>query len=225
MGLRAVVAGLAVDVYVHWNLARRFDTLTGRASPHISPGQVFRVEAVLALAAIVLVLLVRRRMSMAVAALLVAAGGWPRCWCTATSTSALSAHYRTCTTELVCGEDNQRRGRGCRRDSSTDPLVPADRDRPCWQLSAIRPTRPSAEPGNGADERMVSWPLDRICPVLFTAGCEKGRTTGTAGCSRCERGRLVAAATLSDAARLADLYLARQALLACTASRPRSGHR
>ena len=75
MGLRAVVAGLAVDVYVHWNLARRFDSLKGSASPHISQGQVFRVEAVLALAAIVLVLLVRRRMSVAVTALLVAAGG------------------------------------------------------------------------------------------------------------------------------------------------------
>jgi len=73
--LRAVVVvGLAVDVFVHWHLAPRFDSLKGSASPHISQGQLFRVEAVLALIAIVLVLLVRRRTSMAVA-LLVAAGG------------------------------------------------------------------------------------------------------------------------------------------------------
>ena len=69
-----VVVGLAVDVYVHWHLAPRFDSLKGSASPHISQGQLFRVEAVLALIAIVLVLLVRRRTSMAIA-LLVAAGG------------------------------------------------------------------------------------------------------------------------------------------------------
>ena len=37
------------------NLAPRFDSLKGSASPHISQGQLFRVEAVLALIAIVLV--------------------------------------------------------------------------------------------------------------------------------------------------------------------------
>lgn len=67
-------AGLGIDAYVHWHLGPRFDTLKASASPHVSQGQLFRVEAVLALLPMVLVLLVRRR-SAAAFALLVAAGG------------------------------------------------------------------------------------------------------------------------------------------------------
>jgi hypothetical protein len=69
-----VVAGLAFDSYVHWHLAPGFDGVTGTASPHISQGDLFRVESALALIAILMVLLVRRRFA-AVFALLVAAGG------------------------------------------------------------------------------------------------------------------------------------------------------
>jgi hypothetical protein len=67
-------AGLGVDAYVHWHLAPGFDTLTGAASPHISQGQLFRLEAVLAVIAMLLVLLVRNRLG-ALVAFLVAAGG------------------------------------------------------------------------------------------------------------------------------------------------------
>jgi hypothetical protein len=67
-------AGLAVDAYVHWHLAPSFDTLTGTASPHISQGQLFRLEACLALIAMLLVLVSRRRLAAAVA-FLTAAGG------------------------------------------------------------------------------------------------------------------------------------------------------
>jgi hypothetical protein len=68
------VAGLGVDGYVHWNLAPRFDTLTGTASPHISQGELFRLEAALSLIAVLLVLLTRHRFA-AVVAFLIAAGG------------------------------------------------------------------------------------------------------------------------------------------------------
>jgi hypothetical protein len=67
-------AGLGVDAYVHWQLAPGFDTLTGAASPHISQGQLFRLEAALSLIAMLLVLLTRNRLGAA-AALLIAAGG------------------------------------------------------------------------------------------------------------------------------------------------------
>jgi hypothetical protein len=67
-------AGLAVDAYVHWHLAPTFDTLTGSGSPHISQGQLFRLEAVLALIAMLLVLVTRHRVGAAFA-LLTAAGG------------------------------------------------------------------------------------------------------------------------------------------------------
>jgi hypothetical protein len=67
-------AGLAVDVYVHWHLAPGFDTLKGSGSPHISQGQLFRLEAAAALFAVVLILLVRSRAAAAFA-FLVAAGG------------------------------------------------------------------------------------------------------------------------------------------------------
>jgi hypothetical protein len=71
--LAVTVAGLIVDVYVHWHLAARFDTLKGTASPHVSQGQLFRLEAILALLAIVL--LVARRRAGAIVALVVTAGG------------------------------------------------------------------------------------------------------------------------------------------------------
>ena len=66
--------GLGIDTYVHWHLAPSFDTLTGHGSPHVSQGQLFRVEAGLALVAMLLVLLLRRR-SAAALAVLVAGGG------------------------------------------------------------------------------------------------------------------------------------------------------
>jgi len=67
-------AGLAVDAYVHWDLAPNFDSLTGAASPHISQGQLFRLESILALLAMFLVVVTKRRFA-ALAAFLIAAGG------------------------------------------------------------------------------------------------------------------------------------------------------
>lgn len=72
--LLVTAAGLAVDGYVHWHLAARFDSLVGRGSPHLSQGTLFRVEAVLALAAMLFLLLSRRRAALWVA-FAVAAGG------------------------------------------------------------------------------------------------------------------------------------------------------
>ena len=68
-------AGLGVDAYVHWQLAPGFDTLTGAASPHFSQGQLFRLEAVLAVIAILLVLLLTRNRLGALVAFLIAVGG------------------------------------------------------------------------------------------------------------------------------------------------------
>ena len=65
-----VVAGLAVDAYVHLHLASGYD-LNAAA---VSEGALFRVEAVLAALAAVLVVVTRRPIG-AVVALLVAAGG------------------------------------------------------------------------------------------------------------------------------------------------------
>ena len=69
-----VAAGLGVDAYVHWQLAPGFDGIQGTASPHISQGGLFLLEAILALVALVLVLLTRSRLG-ALVAFLVAAGG------------------------------------------------------------------------------------------------------------------------------------------------------
>lgn len=63
-------AGLAIDAYVHFDLAAGYD-LNAAA---ISQGALFRVEAGLAAIAALLVLLVRGRL-VALLALLVAAGG------------------------------------------------------------------------------------------------------------------------------------------------------
>jgi hypothetical protein len=67
-------AGLGVDAYLHWQLAPNFDTLIGTASPHISQGGLFRLEAILAVIAMLLLLLTRRRPA-ALLAFLIAAGG------------------------------------------------------------------------------------------------------------------------------------------------------
>ena len=69
-----VAAGLAVDAYVHWKLAPDFDGIQATASPHISQGGLFLLEAVLAVVAMLLVLLTRSRLG-ALLAFLVAAGG------------------------------------------------------------------------------------------------------------------------------------------------------
>lgn len=75
MLLRLVTAaGLAADAFVHWNLAAQFDPVVGSGPVHISQGQLFRVEALLALVAAVLVLLVRRRWAALVAFLVALAG-------------------------------------------------------------------------------------------------------------------------------------------------------
>jgi hypothetical protein len=73
--LRVVTAaGLAVDAFVHWHLAARFDPVVGSGRVQVSEGQMFRLEALLALVAAVLVLLVRRRWAVLLA-FVVALGG------------------------------------------------------------------------------------------------------------------------------------------------------
>ena len=72
LALRAIVAaGLLVDAYIHFDLASQYDPIT---SGTISQGNLFRVEAVAALLAAVLVVAVRRR-ATDLLALSVAAGG------------------------------------------------------------------------------------------------------------------------------------------------------
>jgi hypothetical protein len=69
-----LVVGLGADACVHWNLAPGFDTLSSAASPHISQGELFRLEAGVAVMAGLLVLLTRHRFA-AMLAFLIAAGG------------------------------------------------------------------------------------------------------------------------------------------------------
>lgn len=69
-----VAAGLGVESYVHWHLAPGFDGVKGTASPHLSQGDLLRVESALALIAMLVVLLIRHRLA-AMMAFLVAAGG------------------------------------------------------------------------------------------------------------------------------------------------------
>lgn len=69
-----VAVGLAIDAYVHWHFAPGFDGVKGAASPHISEGDLFRLESALALIAMLAVLLIRHRLA-ALLAFLVAAGG------------------------------------------------------------------------------------------------------------------------------------------------------
>ena len=96
--LRLVAAGgLAVDAYVHWNLAPDFDSFVGAGPAHVSQGQLFRVEAVLAVIALLLVLFVDHLLA-AVLAFVTAAAAWRRFCCTGTSTSGPLVRCRTCTT-------------------------------------------------------------------------------------------------------------------------------
>ena len=64
------VVGLAVDAYVHWSLASTYDAVRGT----VSQGQLFRVEAVAAVVAALLVLLRPGRLTAGIAAV-VAGGG------------------------------------------------------------------------------------------------------------------------------------------------------
>lgn len=66
-----VIAGLATDAYVHLHLARPFD---GIRTSSLSQGDLFRVEAALAILA-ALALAVRPRLYTASIALLISAGG------------------------------------------------------------------------------------------------------------------------------------------------------
>jgi hypothetical protein len=73
--LRLVIAGgLAVDAFVHWNLAPDFDSFVGTGPAHVSQGQLFRVETVLAVIALLLVLFVDHLLTAALA-FVVGAGG------------------------------------------------------------------------------------------------------------------------------------------------------
>lgn len=65
------IAGLATDAYVHLHLARPYD---GIRTSSLSQGDLFRVEAVLAVLA-ALALLVRPRRYTALLAFLISAGG------------------------------------------------------------------------------------------------------------------------------------------------------
>lgn len=66
--------GLGVDFYVHWHLAPGYDSIVGRGSLHLSQGELFRVEAGLALLGLLLVLLLPQRWA-AVVAFVIAGGG------------------------------------------------------------------------------------------------------------------------------------------------------
>jgi len=87
-----VVAGLAVDAYVHLHLAGAYDGNTAA----ISQGVLFRVEAAAAVAAALLVLLTRGRPGLLVAFLVALAEWVPSC-STSTWTWAPSVRSRTCT--------------------------------------------------------------------------------------------------------------------------------
>lgn len=69
-----VVVGLAIDAYVHFHLAPNFDGLKGTGSLAVSQGLLFRVEAVAAVVAAVLIVAWRHRIS-AIFAFMVLAGG------------------------------------------------------------------------------------------------------------------------------------------------------
>ena len=69
-----VVIGLAIDAYVHFKLAPNFDELKGTGALAVSQGLLFRVEAVAAILATVLVVVWRVR-ATAMLAFAVAAGG------------------------------------------------------------------------------------------------------------------------------------------------------
>lgn len=73
--LRVVVlAALAIDAYVHFHLAPDFDGLKGSGSFAVSQGQLFRLEAVAAIVAGVLLLVVKSRIAAAFAFMVLAGG-------------------------------------------------------------------------------------------------------------------------------------------------------
>jgi len=92
--MAVVIAGLAIDAYVHLHLASAFD---GIRTSSISQGDLFRVEAGLAIVAAVALALRPRRYTAAFA-FLVAAGGVFAVLLYSTSTSGRSVRSRTCTT-------------------------------------------------------------------------------------------------------------------------------
>ena len=65
-----IVAGLAVDAYIHWNLAGQYSGVTAT----VNQGELFRIETGMAIVAAVLLLITPGRLSAAFAAL-VAGGG------------------------------------------------------------------------------------------------------------------------------------------------------
>jgi hypothetical protein len=69
-----VVLGLAVDVYVHFHLATRFDPIVGSGPHAVSEGQLFRIEGIIAAIALVLVLLFPRPATLVLAFLVAGAG-------------------------------------------------------------------------------------------------------------------------------------------------------
>jgi hypothetical protein len=117
-------AALGIDAYVHWHLAARYDTLIGSASPHISQGGLFRVEAALALVAMVLVLATRRRLAAAFAFLIAAGGlGATAVWlCRRRWLRSVARHVRP---HLVHPEDPQRCRRSGRRRGRALPALVA----------------------------------------------------------------------------------------------------
>lgn len=62
-----VAAGLGIDAYVHFDLASTYDPIT---TAHLSQGDLFRIEGVIAILAAVAVLARPRRWSAALAALI-----------------------------------------------------------------------------------------------------------------------------------------------------------
>lgn len=62
-----VLAGLAIDAYVHFHLASNFDGLKGSGRFAVSQGQLFRVEAVAAIVAGLLVLFLLNRITALIA--------------------------------------------------------------------------------------------------------------------------------------------------------------
>ena len=87
-----VAAGLAIDAYVHLDLASTYDVVK---TSTLSQGDLFRVEAALAIVAGV-ALLVRPRRYTACSPFWSLPVGWRRCSCIAGSTSASWDRFRTC---------------------------------------------------------------------------------------------------------------------------------
>ena len=69
-----VVAGLAVDAYVHFHLASRFDPIVGSGAHAVTEGQLFRIEGTAAAVAMLLVLLLDRQWTIFLALVVAGAG-------------------------------------------------------------------------------------------------------------------------------------------------------